>query len=484
MTIEIPGLYADPPVPRALAPRAKATVFMQERLAIALLSLIAGAFLYWPLWRALMPLEMSPNEAWNAWYTDAALHGRPLYPGMGELVVNNYPPLSFYLVGFASIFTPDPIYAGRLVSLLSLGVVAFSISLSVRQLGGSRAAAVFGAVFFIATIACFFTRYVAIDDPNTLALAAMGSALAFFLTRLRSGKPVGPAIACMVAAGFIKHSLVALPLTALIWLILTQPRAGLRASLLGTALVLLGLAICWAAYGTGFFHQLLMPRVLTIARTLRAANKIQVIAPALLFWGLWAWTRRDKPAARFSALLLGISYVACSTQTAGEGVVHNAFFELIFASSIAVALVFGHIQDTPLAKHLGAVQAQRVMIMVLVIRLLIGQHAAPYHAIFSQEFRQEIRHKLVVMNAEIERIKAIPGPVFCSNMTVCYRAGKAFVYDPFWVRQKLSAGTMSQEEINNVIERAGIRFEQIDPELAIHKSRLFSEIEHTPSLAV
>ncbi|MGA7323909.1 MAG: hypothetical protein WBX25_05385, partial [Rhodomicrobium sp.] len=60
---------------------------------------------------------------------------------------------------------------------------------------------------------------------------------------------------------------------------------------------------------------------------------------------LWAWAGREKPAARFSALFLVISYIVCSVQTAGEGVVHNAFFELVFASSVAAGLVFGRSQN-------------------------------------------------------------------------------------------------------------------------------------------
>ncbi|MGA7328711.1 MAG: hypothetical protein WBX25_30570 [Rhodomicrobium sp.] len=118
-------------------------------------------------------------------------------------------------------------------------------------------------------------------------------------------------------------------------------------------------------------------------------------------------------------------------------------------------------------------QTQRLMIAVLVLRLLLDQHLEPYLALFDQEFRQEIRQKLAIMNAEVERIKAIPGPVSCSGMSVCYRAGKAFVYDPFWVTQKLAAGRMSREEVDNIIKKARIRFEPVAPQLAIGKRRLF-----------
>jgi hypothetical protein len=473
MTIGIAERFGVQAARRSLSPGARATLFWQERLAISLIALFAAALLYWPLWQALMPLEMSPNEPWNAWYADAALRGGRLYPDQGELIVNNYPPLSFYLIGLVSLFTSNAIYAGRLVSILSLGVIACSIGVCVRQLGGSRTAAVFGAVFFLATMARFFTRYVAINDPNMLALAAMGWALAFFLARLSAGKSVEPAVACLVLAGFLKHSLIAIPFTALIWLAFTQPRRGLRASLFAAGLVGLGLAICLAVYGTGFFVQLLMPRVLSIGYALRVANKIQWVAPALLLWAIWAWPNRHTAPARFSALLIAISYAACTIQTAGDGVVRNAFFELVFASGVAAGLAFGGIVEIPLARRFGVVQAQRVMIAVLILRLVLAQGAEPYLAIFSQDFRADVRQKISIMNREVERIRAIPGPVSCASMTVCYRAGKAFAYDPFWVRQKLATGKMSREQIDDAITRAGIRFEVIDPNLWIEKKRLF-----------
>jgi hypothetical protein len=206
---------------------------------------------------------------------------------------------------------------------------------------------------------------------------------------------------------------------------------------------------------------------------LRVANKVQWVAPALLFWGVWAWTNRDKNAARFSVLLVGISYITCSLQSAGEGVVHNAFLELVFASSIAAALAFGQIAAIPLAKRFGVAQTQRAVIAILVLRLLLVQRAEPYLALYSQAFQQEVGEKLLVMQSEIERIKAIPGPVACSTMTVCYRAGKPFLYDPFWVEQKLATGVLSREQVDNTIIKAGIRFEQINPELLFKKNRLF-----------
>ena len=49
--------------------------------ALALLAALAAVYAAWPIWRAGFPLEIDPNEAWNAYQADAAVGARPLYPG-------------------------------------------------------------------------------------------------------------------------------------------------------------------------------------------------------------------------------------------------------------------------------------------------------------------------------------------------------------------------------------------------------------------
>src|ERR1700712_1766711 len=63
-----------------------------------------------------------PNEGWNAYLAHAAMTGAPLYPQ--GLMVNNYPPLSFYVVGALGSLTGDPIMAGRLLSAVGFLVSA------------------------------------------------------------------------------------------------------------------------------------------------------------------------------------------------------------------------------------------------------------------------------------------------------------------------------------------------------------------------
>ena len=104
------------------------------------------------LWRAIatmgLRLPIDPNEGWNAYHAAAAMAGAPLYPGAQSTMINNYPPLSFYLAGALGRVLGDNIFAGRIVSLLSFFFVTFGIFAAGLHLGYQ----VFGWQHFFARV--------------------------------------------------------------------------------------------------------------------------------------------------------------------------------------------------------------------------------------------------------------------------------------------------------------------------------------------
>ena len=81
----------------------------------------------WPLYRISFGTLIATNEGWNACYQNIAIGKTSLYPALNQLITNNYPPLSFYVVGFFGKLIGDNVLAGRLLSLLALVVIAFFI---------------------------------------------------------------------------------------------------------------------------------------------------------------------------------------------------------------------------------------------------------------------------------------------------------------------------------------------------------------------
>ena len=112
------------------------------------------------------------NEGWNAIFVDRIQQGKTLYPGSDELLLNNYPPLSFFIISWLTKFGGNAIVVGRLTSSISFTIAMISIYLIVcyrtNLLSGVFAASCFGLLF-----ACFPGQRIGLNDPQLLAHAFM-----------------------------------------------------------------------------------------------------------------------------------------------------------------------------------------------------------------------------------------------------------------------------------------------------------------------
>ena len=82
-----------------------------------------------------MPIEIDPNEAWNAWQSKSIAH---LYPQADALTINNYPPLYFYLLHGAASLGAEEIYTGRVISILASLTLSFLVYRAIVILGGAE----------------------------------------------------------------------------------------------------------------------------------------------------------------------------------------------------------------------------------------------------------------------------------------------------------------------------------------------------------
>src|SRR5260370_2642983 len=141
---------------------------IDTRAQIALLAVLAVYFMVWPVWRVGFPIEIAQNEGWNAYHADAAMGAAPLYPPTDTLIVNNYPPLSFYVVGGLARAFGDALYVGRVLSLIAVVGLGGVIATVVRPLGARRAGdAVFG-LRSLAALAPPLTPLVILVNPQLL----------------------------------------------------------------------------------------------------------------------------------------------------------------------------------------------------------------------------------------------------------------------------------------------------------------------------
>jgi hypothetical protein len=430
---------------------------------IAILALLAVWFMVWPVWRAGFPIEIAQNEGWNAYHADAAMGAGPLYPPTDTLIVNNYPPLSFYVVGALAQVFGDALYVGRVLSLLAVAGIGALIAVVIRQLGGGSAGAAVGALWFVAVMARSFTRFVGMNDPQLVGHVLMMGALVWFLVREARGRSATPPLLAMAAAGFYKHNIAAVPLTALAWLAIKDWRRAVAPAAIGAAAAALGLAICVFLYGDVFLANLLTPRPYRLMRAINGLGRLQWILPALVLWGIWVAAEPVSRAARFTAMLVAVAFVAFVGQWSGEAILDNAQFDLVIATAIGLGLAFDRAGKTSFAQSHGLTAARTVIVLVVAARLLATLRIEPALVLFSPAYRAEYDVNAQVVRDDAARVAAIPGPVACDFKVVCRLAGKPFSYDDFRTEMLVATGASGGLDVEGLIRAHGLTHFSGDP---------------------
>jgi hypothetical protein len=233
------------------------SIAAHSRAAVATLLLLGVAVLLArPIAGIPILVPKNYNEGWNALQALRAVGNGPLYPDPAGLVANNYPPVSFYVVGALGSLTGDNIVAGRLVALFGFGVTAVLVGMVTRRMSGSRHAGTVSALLFAGYAASLHAGYIGMNDPQWLAHAIMSIALYFVVARPDpTHRPwLLMLVTAALLAGLTKHNLLALPVAISLWLLIYD-----RRSLwfwIGFSIFLLAGAsgALYAAYGPEFFQ--------------------------------------------------------------------------------------------------------------------------------------------------------------------------------------------------------------------------------------
>ncbi len=135
---------------------------------------------------------------------------------------------------------------------------------------------------------------------------------AAFLRAMARNKGYTASFFLMILAGFIKHDIFALPLTAIIWLGIQRPWQMLKSALFSAFVIIAGFALCHLAYGGDFFTNMTTPRVIRWGHILGALGYLQWVAAGLLPWIYVGVTRRAEPGVRLCNLLIALALaVSC-----------------------------------------------------------------------------------------------------------------------------------------------------------------------------
>jgi hypothetical protein len=405
---------------------------------------------------AHVPLD--PNEGWNAYHALAAMAGHGLYPPHGSLMINNYPPLSFYIVGVLGHGLGDMILAGRLVSLAAFCAVCMGIAGLARRKGCGPGPAFFAA-FLFADVLLLYSDYVAMDDPQLLG-HAFDLAGVFLL--LREPRKISALIAgalLLTIAGFIKHNLIVAPLVMAIWLLRQERRAASIFILSGIVCAIAGLGLFHLVYGVSLTDQLASARVYGMDNLSAALKAWLPLGAAPLFIATWLWRRHGRDRyVLFCVLYALIGFVIGCIFSGGDGVDANAMFDADIGLVLCCALALQHF-ITP--------QIRAVIAALCVLSLVTGLWLAASADVLQPGYwLHPLADETAQAQSDIDFLRAHPGPAFCETPSLCYWAGKPGSVDVFNVGEQIATGARSDAPFVRAIANgdfAVIEFDSLRP---------------------
>jgi hypothetical protein len=284
--------------------------------------------------------------------------------------------------------------------------------------------------------------------------------LGFLIARSRDRGYVGPVVV-MALTGFVKHNIIAMPLTALVWLGLKRRREFGKCVGAAAVVIVTGTAICYALYGRAFFFNMLSPRHYSVKRSLHGFQDLQWISVGLLACACNGWVSWRNPNVRLCSCFITVALASFFLQRTGAGVDLNAQFDLVIAVSIGLGLAYTQVPLWPLARRFSPALAQAILLLAICARLLASEQLQPVRVVIDPSFRNEIAIRERAMTEDVERVRRVPGDVFCPSL-ISYRAGKPFAVDKFNAEQRILAGALPKNAITGRVADGSLTIVELD----------------------
>lgn len=415
---------------------------------------VAALQLAWAFERLPYHVPIGANEGWNAIHAARAMLGAELYPPADAFMFDNYPPLSFYIVGALGLLTGDNIIAGRMASLAATFVIGLNIAVVVRHLGGTRLYGILAGCLWLGIVSKSYLLYVGVNDPQLLGFAVMTAGLAIFTVAPSRTGILALASLVMVASGFIKHNALAIPLACTVWLAWQDRRALLRWLGFSLLFLALGFAACALSYGAAFFEQLLMPRTYSLHNVVSLLGWLQGFIIPLALWIAFVVTTKPDAAFRLVSLLVLFGGVVFVATRIGEGVNINCLFDWIIAVCIAAGVLLSRLDQSRLSARFGVATTAALIVGALCLRLVLLPSSDLMRYLTDPRQHEALRAGDAAFRADVAVMARLPGPALCDELALCYWSGHAAdaSYDQFNAGQAFLTGARSQAELTRRIE--------------------------------
>jgi len=397
-----------------------------------------------PLYSIPFHISRNYNEGWNAYFAQAAITGGVLYPSVDSMMINNYPPLSFYIIGAIGKLVGDNIVAGRMIAFLALMVIARNVFEFSRWLGSDRMLAGLSMGVFLLGIYTLMPQYIALNDPGFLAHAFVTSAGLVFLKARESRLWQGMFFAAllMILGGLIKHSTISLPLALCAYTVFNDRR---RLGVFLITSMVVGMmvgVVAYSVWGMAMLDGVLFnARQKSIQRSVvMMLHDLPLLLPYIVMTTIAWLLRADRQKFSFVLWYLVWSMFNAFWMFSGGGVNQNVMCDAIISLSLGAAIfiiaMIG-IENRFVALR-GKIQALAVLLISVpwMATSLLTYLSSPYITTLAQILDAPKWEKLSETLARSE------GPVACETLAICYWAHKPMEIDFFNYGQKLLTGSV------------------------------------------
>ena len=439
--------------PMTRFPDASAKPYRTAVLGLLGLALVLALY---PLIRSFFAFEIDFNEGWNGYFQLRAIADEPLYSGYPPYFANNYPPLSFFLVGALGSLLGDPVLAGRLISLAALAAIALACGQIVRAAGGGKWERLLALTTCVLLFACFATDYLGMDDPQLLGQAFAGWALAVHLGGTPNIRRTLLTALLVAVSVMTKHNLVLVPLLITADVLL-RGTARTRTAWIGGGIALAGVSfgLLHALAGSAPFAMILAPRSWEIDRAFLFTVEIlaRYQAPiAVIGAGLYA-ARKRRPAGLVLAYLIAAVALGAAW-SGGAGTDINVFFDVSIALAIGAGLTAIELRERGFAPRWLALFA----LLANAGALFFAPQALGR---FGVDMAGEMAGRARLFAADTVYLQAKSGPVLCQSQLLCLRSGKPMFYDSFNATQAMRFGKLPPDTLTGMLARREIAVVQI-----------------------
>ena len=418
----------------------------EDRLLLGFVVLFSLVTAIYPTVRAFYHFEVNYPEGWNIYNAVAVAHHVRLYGAKYGWTTVNYPPLSYYIVSRLSHLTHGYLLAGRLLSLVSVGISCLLVGFIVKKLTGNSAAALFGGFFCLALFCAAAPAYVGEDDPQVFAQVFFLSGLLLYVSRPPTLKWVVAIALLFAVGGNVKHNLIDFPLAVFLDLCLVSRRKAIQFIFFLGILAGISLAVNTWAEGPFFVSNLLAGRSYSLVRAMLdfASEYLPILFPLIAAW-IWAARERNSAPNRLLSFLFFFSLLIGIALGGGQGVSLNAYFDNFLAMSMITGVLFHTVSETRVPCF-NRFRLQRWGFASLTLASLILVLFFFGDGLFWRRL-EELPQEQGQFDREVSFLANRPGPAICESLLRCYDAGKPYVYDPFNSQRLMRAGKLDSNVI-------------------------------------